>query len=740
MTISSTKQHLEILKNLLDKAYELRVHDLAKSITLTEEALALSKEYKLPSLTANALSKLALYNMIIGQHETSLNMSNEAIEIYSSLDDERGVAIAKYSVAGLYYKSNNYHLGMVYLLDCLISFRKFKDFHNESRTLKSLGAVYEFLSDNENARLSYEGAIVAAQNAKDLNLESNAYNPMSGLLLKLGDSKKAMELINKSLALKTKTNDQRGIAFAIYGRGKVHMFNHNYPEAEKDFIESIKMHEGFGEQLGRSMTRHKLARLWVKMEKRKEAKILLKDIIDYTDKNNSLYIYLKATKFLSQLYSEEGNAKKALHYLQNYIEKKELANSSQTLQVVKNYERAAIIKSSEREARLELEKSEIIASKDRAEQAAIVKQDFLSVMSHEIRTPLNAVTSIISLLENRSSEEDQQLLTSLRFSSKNLLRIIDDILDFSKLDSNKMQLDLHPVNFTKLLENIRSTYVTMAKEKGLSLEMYLSPELATIYMLDETKLFQILGNLLSNAIKYTQKGAVSIFINVNNTTAKSHTLDFRIVDTGAGIPSADLTHLFETFYIPKSVTTRDVGGTGLGLAIVKRMVALHGSEIKVKSKVGKGSEFSFKLECEVSKVIENKSEVFLEFLIGKTALLAEDNEINAMVMRKLLEKYGIKIYRAKDGEEALKLSHKQKVDFILMDIHMPKMNGFETSKIIKTQDNINNQTPIFALTADITVENNEQYTEFFDGFLRKPMEIDRLLSAILKVAKEPTII
>lgn len=725
-----------LVKKILDEAYELRVHDLSQSIALTEKALSLSREFDLPSLTASGLSRLALYRMIRGENDVSLKMSREAIEIFTSLDDERGIAIAKYSVAGLYYKSNNFHLGMVYLLDCLISFRKFKDYHNESRTLKSLGTVYEFLKDFQNAKISYEGAVIAAKNAKDFNLESNAYNPMSGLLLKLNDTVKAMELIEQSIKLKTKTNDQRGLAFAIYGRGKVHLSNKDYTKAERDFFDSIERHEKFGEKLGKSMTRHKLARLWVLQGKRAESIHLLKDIIKTTDENNSLFVYLKATRFLSQLYFEDGNTTASLSYLQRYIQKKELAQSEQTIQVVENYERAAVIKSSEREVRLELEKSEILATKDRAEQAAMVKQDFLSVMSHEIRTPLNAVTSIISLLENRSSKEEQELLTALRFSSKNLLRIIDDILDFSKLDSNKMQLDLHPVNFNTLLDNIKATYVPMAGEKGLRLEMDLSPRLANAYMLDETKLFQILGNLLSNAVNYTTTGFVSITIDVSEVSTKGHTLNFKVIDSGSGIPSKDLEQLFESFYIPKSITTRDIGGTGLGLAIVKRMVALHGSEVEVQSTVGEGSVFSFALECEFAEVIESKNEVFLEALEGKTALLAEDNEINALVMRKLLEKYGLTIYRAKDGEEALKLSHEHKVDFILMDIHMPKLNGFETSKIIKTQDNINSTTPIFALTADINAVHNEEYTKFFDGYLRKPMEIDRLLEAFLKVTDE----
>jgi len=162
--------------------------------------------------------------MIRGNHQKALDLSLEAITIFKELDDEQGVAEVNYSMAGIYYKSNNYHFGMVHLLDCLTTFRKFEDHHNESRTLKSLGSIYDFLNDYANAKLSYEDAIKSAIRANDKNLESNVYNPLSGLLLKLGQKEKAMELIQRSIQLKESTGDLRGIAFAVYGRGKVYMF------------------------------------------------------------------------------------------------------------------------------------------------------------------------------------------------------------------------------------------------------------------------------------------------------------------------------------------------------------------------------------------------------------------------------------------------------------------------------------------------------------------------------------
>ena len=716
----------------LNDAYEVRVHDLNKSIEITTKALELSRSNEFPSLIAKSLSKLSLYTMIRGDHKKALDLSLEAISIFKSIDDECGIAEVNYSIAGIYYKSNNYHLGMVYLLDCLTTFRKFQDHHNESRTLKSLGTIYEFLSDYSNAKMSYEGAIRSAVRANDKNLESNAYNPLSGLLLKLDEIEKAMELIKRSIKLKKSTGDLRGIAFAMYGRGKVYLHLKQYEKAEKDLLEAIKSHEHFGEQLGKTMAWHKLAVLYMEMGRKEEAIALLERTIAFNDKNSILIINIKSNHFMYRIYKVEGNITKALYYLESFTKLKETIANFQTLKVIENYETAAKIKSSEREARLELEKSEIEAKQQRAEHLAEIKQEFLSAMSHEIRTPLNAVTSIISLLEDRSSEEDKKLLTSLRFSSKNLLRIIDDILDFSKLESNKMELEKHPVLFEELLDNIGQTYIGMAKEKGLTLNTSFDKGIAEAYLLDETRMFQILGNLLSNAVKYTEKGTVSLEVKLLRKTRNLHTLLFRVIDTGVGIAKKEQDKLFESFYMPTALTTRNLGGTGLGLAIVKKMVNLHGSTITIESELDRGSEFYFELDLEPTQLPIKDSRKLQQHLENKTAILAEDNEINAMVMAKLLEKSGIQLKRVTNGEEAVALAKEEVVDFILMDIHMPKLNGFEATQLIRSQVNPNQYTPIFALTADITAINEEEYSAYFDDFLRKPLQIDRLFDALLK--------
>jgi CheY-like chemotaxis protein len=367
--------------------------------------------------------------------------------------------------------------------------------------------------------------------------------------------------------------------------------------------------------------------------------------------------------------------------------------------------------------------------KERAEQSARVRQEFLSTMSHEIRTPLNAVTTITSLLKAKADLEETELLNSLKFASNNLLMIINDILDFTKLDTGKVSLDLHPCKFRVLLENIRKTYDSLAKEKGLRLSLAVDDAVNDCYELDETKLSQILGNLIGNAIKYTELGEVIIYVE-KLSGDDADLIRFRVKDTGVGIAPVYLDQIFSSFFQPKSVTTRKQGGSGLGLAIVKKLVELHDSKIEVTSEEGAGSEFYFTLKLRKSIVPAETPVKRSPELKNKLVLLAEDNTINAMVARRLLSNWGMLSEHAKNGADAVELSNTRRFDFILMDIHMPEMNGFDAAKQIRCTENLNKDTPIFALTADIVAELDESNTSYFSGFLLKPIEIDKLYEAL----------
>jgi signal transduction histidine kinase/CheY-like chemotaxis protein len=715
--------------SLLDEAYVCRTNNLKRSTQLAQEALSLSQNIGDDPLIAKSLSHYALFLMILGEYEQALKLSADAIEIYETLGDDKGIADAKYNIAGVYYKTNNYHLGLVNLVDCINTYRKYNDYHNLARSHKSLGTIYEYFGDQKNAIQTYEDSIAAAKLASDPNLAANAYNPLSGIYLKNQNIQKASELIALSIDIKNQTGDVRGLAFAYYGRGKVLTAQKKYDEAEKDFKASIDIHLEMGETLGLGMAYHKLAQLYVEMGRLAQSKETLQKGLDFSTEYQITMVKFKCYRLFYEVFKLEADPISALKFLELYLKERESVINAQTLKVIENYDLINKMETIKKEAQLQLEKAEIIEKKNHAEQAAIVKQEFLSTMSHEIRTPLNAVITIAGLLADKAEKEEQELINALRFASNNLLLLINDILDFTKLEAGKATLEIRPTNFKQLLENLKKTYDSLAREKGLQVNLVVGEGVAESYEMDETKLAQILGNLITNAIKFTYFGHVDIVVEKVDAE-KLDQLRFSVADTGIGIPPDYLQDIFESFSQPQSITTRKQGGSGLGLAIVKKLVTLLGSDIIVESTEGIGSRFSFELQLKQTTPDKTSSK-YTNSLEGKNVLVAEDNMINAMVIGKLLSKWKINVTLAKNGLEALEKSKTSIYDVILMDIHMPEMDGFEaTRSIINALDNPNNRTPIFALTADVTAEYQKEYHSYFSGFLRKPVEIDKLYESL----------
>jgi signal transduction histidine kinase len=717
--------------SLLNNAYACRSFNLKESVSLAQKALAISRQANNYSLIGKSLNQLSLFYMIRGEHKLAIRSAKEAIEYFQALKDERGIADAQYTIGGVYYRTDNYHLGLINLVNSLVIYRKYNDHYNQARAQKSVGTIYEYFGDQKNAVRAYEAAIDSAKKIKDDDLIANAFNPLSGIYLKQNKIVKALALAERSIAIKLQSGDLRGLAFALYARGKVHIAMQQWAEGEADLLKSLSIHKKMGEHLGRGMAYCKLGTLYIHTGELTKAKQYLNKALMYSTRYKMVYIKFKANFQLYRLYKLEQDTVRALQYLEQYLKDKETVINTQTLRVIENYELVTKVEALEKAAHLDLERRQILENQARMEHAGQMKQNFLSTMSHEIRTPLNAVITITSLLSERVEEEEMQLLDSLKFASNNLLMIINDILDFNKLDNGKVELVNRPCNLMKLLEGLSEAYNNMAKAKGLKLELQIDENLAEAYSLDETKLSQILNNLISNAIKFTDTGSVTVALKLISSQLETDTLRFSVTDTGVGIPEDFVKDMFDSFSQPVAVTTRKQGGSGLGLAIVKRLVELYGSKIYFDTTVNKGSSFYFNIDLKQITKLKHAPVKTLDQLQNKTVLLADDNMINAMVARKLLSKWGLTAEHAINGLVAVEMAGLKAYDFVLMDIHMPEMNGFDATEHIRNSFNPNNSTPIFALTADITAENDSQYAQYFTGFLRKPIEIDNLYEALL---------
>ncbi len=719
------------ISSILDDSLKSRINDIKHSISLAYKALDLCSEFSLDDMKAECYSKLSLYHMIEGKYDLSFNFAQKSLLLFEKFNNEKGIADVKFNIASFYYKTNNFQLGVVYLVDSLIIYKKNNDYYNISRCEKSLGTVYAFTGDDVKAIQANKNAIKAAKKVNDLNLISNAYNNLSGIYIKNDQIDLGMKIIQESIEMKQKTKDTRGLAFAIYGRGKVFLKQKKYAEAEKDFLEAIAIHNKIGEFFGLAMAYNKLGKLYFETNKTKQAKKQAELSINICNFYSISITKIKVLYLFYSIYKSENNLPESLRYLELYINEKETVFNAQNFKVIENYDLLVRMQAMQKEAEFQQEKTKIIAKSNKTEQAARIRQEFLSTMSHEIRTPLNAVTTIATMLSENSHVEDKVLVDSLKFSSNHLMQIINDILDFTKLDLGKMSLDLQSCKIKFYLENFWNTYQIQAHEKGIEFKLKLDPLLFDYYLIDQTKITQILANLVTNAIKFTDIGAVKLEVKITKQSKGFDTILFKISDTGVGIEKENLKQVFESFSQLKSGITRKKDGTGLGLSISKKLIELHESEIEIQSIFGKGSIFSFELKLKKSKNFEiNDQENFKNNMDGIKVLLAEDNAINAMIAKKLLSNWGIITDHAINGLVATEKSKLQKYDYILMDIHMPVLDGYQAAKNIRMVDNINHITPIFGLTADVAAKDNSDYNHFFNGFLLKPLEIEKLKLAL----------
>ncbi len=371
---------------------------------------------------------------------------------------------------------------------------------------------------------------------------------------------------------------------------------------------------------------------------------------------------------------------------------------------------------------------QLVKEKERAEHLSSVKTEFLSTMSHELRTPLNGVIGITNLMLRDDDERIKlENLEILKFSAENLVTIVNDILDYNKIEEGKISFEHISFEMHKQLELAVSTYSAKARENKVELKLDIARDLPQNFKGDSTRLSQILNNLISNAVKFTQNGEVTVHVSCEKQNAQKTRVFFRVIDTGIGIPEKNLETIFDRFMQADNSTTRNYGGTGLGLAISKRLVNLQNGKMGVKSIEGKGSEFFFWIDYESSsetKYIAPATSDKPNFS-GIKVLLVEDNQINIMVANTLLEKWGAHVTIAKDGVEALECYHKSEFDIVLMDIHMPRLDGFETT--IRIRNTNDDKTPILALTATVAPGIQERIREVgMNDYVLKPFQPDDL--------------
>ncbi len=386
---------------------------------------------------------------------------------------------------------------------------------------------------------------------------------------------------------------------------------------------------------------------------------------------------------------------------------------------------------------------ELAKAKVTAEQAQKAEQQFLANMSHEIRTPMNAVIGMTHLLyETALSETQKEYTDALRFSADSLMGLINNILDLSKIEAGELEFEERPFNLEQMLKGLQRTFQFKVKDKPVSVDMAIDERIENLIVGDPTRLNQILTNLLGNASKFTQHGTIGVKAFLQEERDGNYWIAFEVHDTGIGIPEDKLEIIFENFKQADIKVTRKYGGTGLGLTIVKELVEIQGGHIHAESRPDKGSVFKAILPFGNSgvKAIEKtktyeKNNIYIKTLLKEQyVLVVEDNDMNQKLITKILDIWECTFDLAVNGKEAVDFTMNHKYDLILMDIHMPEMDGVEATRtIMNSADNMNQYVPIIAMTAAALLdEKNRALKAGMNDYLTKPFSPDLLLDKIGK--------
>ncbi len=568
------------VKDLIKKAYSVRSNDLLSSIKLAKEAIKIAGTRD-KDLQAHALNALAFFYMIQCNYAESNKLSEQALTYFERQGNKKGIADAKFNIASICYKTDQFHEGLLLLLDCQTIYRQLKEYAKEAYVLKSIGTIYEYLGDVKSAILIYKESSATAKKARNSDIESNAYNPLSGIYLNQGKIDEALVLIEKSLKLKEATNDLRGVGFALYGRGKIYIETCQFNKAEHDFLKSKQIHIDAGDKVGLCMTYNKLGMLYFKMKKFDDSLHALNNALGIATEFNIIAIKYKVFNNLYLIAKEKGDEKNALNYLEKYISIKETIINRHALNVIKSYKAIARVDALEQDAKLQSEKTEIIVKKN------LELDSFFYRVSHDLKGPINSLEGLNNLINHDIHDKvSLNYFTMYKKQINRISKIVMDLIELTRMNHQKMNKKL--INFDLIVSECISSYHYFKNYKAISFIKKIDQQVE--FYSEWPVINTILQNLIENGIKYAKSDIDRPHVTIS-ISEEDEKIIIETSDNGLGIEPKYQNKIFDMFYR----ANENIDGTGLGLYIMKRAVERLNGSITLKSELGVGSSFIVQL-------------------------------------------------------------------------------------------------------------------------------------------------
>ena len=733
------KKTCEILNNLglLQKS----LGNYSKAIEFELKALALSEKINYKNVSSSCLNNIGIIYQKQHNYKLAIKYFKRSLKIAKELNNYRIIAKIYNNEGIIYLKQKNYHKAMICLNHAIVINKKIGNENGLSSNLKNIGSIQLEKGNFERAIKTYEEALAIDIKYNNTKKSCLSLLGLSQIYLMMNNYEKALDYSNRGL----KIADSLGLlAEQATSHNLLSSIYNNKKEFEKAFkhliiyknltdslfnLKSIKeiseLENNYKYTKEKEIQKHKQMRHEAIQKEKNKRDSLIK-----TGLTTGIIILLILVFLLISIFINKRNANKILNKKNKEIveQKNQILRQKEQLQV----QAKGLLNTQEHLEEKVLHKTaDLIVAKNKAEESDRLKMAFLNNISHEFRTPMNGILGFSNLITDESLTKEERLNCTnyIKKSCTQLLNIVNDTVEISKVHSELIQVDNSAVNLKSILQELIAENQDSIKEKKIEFESVISlKDENQLIRTDDKKLRRILWHLMDNAIKFTFQG----YIKLSVIQTDDEVIEITMKDNGIGIPDDLQKIIFEPFRQAEVELSKSHGGTGVGLSLTKAYVDIMGGSIDLKSEQGKGTTISIKLPYIVEEFEGKKTEVLQTTnLKNKTILVAEDDEMNFLLVKEILTRLNINIIHAWNGEEAIKLfKENSQINLVLMDIKMPVMNGYEATKAIKE---INPKIPVIAHSAHISkIRSTDKSFNIFDGLIAKPLIRKSFIETIKK--------